>query len=125
MSNAGNIVGNASPGTGSGGSYKKSALGHITINGKTGDDFRISLAEILLKADTMYQGVYVQVLGGEVDFYTTLAPVDIAENPGQDTGGHWVSMQAVTTTAITKITNPTTVLRVKFIANAVVHILGF
>jgi hypothetical protein len=117
-------VGNAS-GLGQG-SYIKSALGHITVNGKIGQEVRIPNTDLFLKAGQMLQGVYVQVTGAtpSVDFQTTLAPIDIAKDSNQDTGGHWATAQTVTTTAITKITNPTTVLRVKFTTAAVVYIVA-
>lgn len=118
------IVGNSRPGIGSGGNYIKLPFVHLTVTGKAGEEVRIPVSDLYPKGNQQFQGIYVQAVGGAVNFQTTLAPAELAMEAAQDASGYWNTAQAITTAATTKINNPTTVLRIIFVAAATVYLMA-
>lgn len=117
------IISNTRPGA-DGVGFVKMPFAHLTITGKAGEEVRVTAADLYPKGSQQFQGIYVQALGGTVNFQTTLAPAQLALDAAQDGSGYWNTAQAIATSVITKITNPTTVLRIHFVAAATVYVIA-
>jgi hypothetical protein len=120
-------IGNTGPGrrslaTGSGATHRRVPFGHITVAGKLGDTARISSDEIFEGVNN--GNIQVQATGGSVAVYCTLADIDLAFNPEQDSGGHWVLDHTAAPGAITELKTFATALRLEFQGNAVIYISG-
>ena len=123
------ILGNSAPGvesvrTGSGALARRAPFGHITVSGKAGDVARISVVDLYPKFDQTFKGISAQALGGSVKIAVTLAPIDLALNPDQDIGGHWVQEITVAPGQIITLEDMSTTLRITFVANAILYLLG-
>lgn len=107
-----------------GGAHHRVPFGHLTVAGKIGETIRIEAASLYTRSGMMFQGVYAQAIGGSVNIQATLAPVNLALDSGQDGGGHWSAAQTLATPAITKVTNPATVLLITFTTAATLYLLA-
>jgi hypothetical protein len=124
------IIGNSGPGinstnSGSGIPPRRCPFAHLTvISDEAGDDIRIPATDLFPKFSQVFQGVFVQAVGGSAEIYTTLIEPGLAMNPQQD-GSHWISAASISDGTITKIDNLTTCLRIVFSAKGtVVYVAG-
>ena len=124
------IIGNGGSGFGSlslGGGVvrRKTPFSHLTVIGQAGDEARIAISDIYPKFDQVFQGITVQVTGASpIQIYTTLAPSEVALNPDQDGDGHWVTDTTATPGAIISLKNMCTAIRLPFVADGIVYIVG-
>lgn len=123
------ILGNAGPGresvrTGSGAVSRRAPFSHITVSGKAGEVARLSVVDLYPKFDQTFKGISVQALGGSVKIAVTLAPIDLAMNPEQDVGGHWVQEITLAPGQIVTLEDMSTTLRITFVADAILYLLG-
>jgi hypothetical protein len=124
------ILGNAGPGfpksirTGSGINSRRAPFGHITISGQAGEVVRISTADLYPKFDQLFQGIIVQAVGGSVKVDTTLAEIDLALSPDQDEAGHWILDTTAVPGKIMPLQNMATVLKITFVSDAILYIMG-
>jgi len=110
--------------SGSGRLRERTPFGLLTISGATGEVVRVSTNDLYQKVDIGPQGIYVQALGGNVQIDATLVSPDLAKNPAQDVGGHWIADTTLTPGTITKLVNAATALRITFTTAATLQILG-
>jgi hypothetical protein len=118
-------VGNNGPMNGTGGVGQRAPFGHITVAGSAGDTARIPASYLYPKTATMFQGIYAQMVGtGPVTIQTSLVSPDVGLDPAHDAAGHWNTAQSLTTSAITKVTNPATCLLITFTGAGVLNLIG-
>jgi len=123
-----NIVGNQSPYvhgklSGSGRQKYRFPTGHLTVTGKMGDVVYIPGTDVLA-LNSYGATIKAQAIGGAVSISATLAPVDLALSPLQDTSGIWVNATAVAALRIVALPSVATAYRISFIAAATVYLVG-
>lgn len=121
------IIGNyASPrrgvSSGSGIGHRKTPFGHITVSGKADDVVRISCAEFCTTYPQLY--ILTQASAGSVKVSKTLADIDLALNPEQDDGDHWIVDHTAAPGVINQIPTLATCLKLEFLADAIIYVSG-
>ena len=109
-------------GTGSGAPHRKLHFGHVTLSGKAGEIKRLSADDIFNTVPDM--GIFTQASVGSVIVSITLADVDLAMSPDQDSGDHWVVDHTAAPGAINQIEMLATALKLEFTSDAIIYISG-
>jgi hypothetical protein len=113
-----------SAGSGSGIPRRRQPFGSITIFGEIGDVIRLPLADLVPNASGLLRGVQAQAITASVVIESTLVTPDIALNPIQDTGGHWVADRTVAAGTIATLQYVPTVMRITFAAKATLYLMA-
>jgi hypothetical protein len=120
-------IGNSATGrystlTGSGTAHRKIPFGHLTISGKSGDIVRVTCTEFCNAYPQLY--ILTQASIGSVKVSRTIADVDLAVSPDQDTGDHWIVDHTAAPGAINQTETLATCLKLEFLADAIIYITG-
>lgn len=118
------FLGDAAPrfgvSSGSGRTSMRTPFGRITVAGKAGEVRYVSSADL---ASVNMQGIQflAQSIGGDVAIALTLAPVDLAFNPGQT--DIWVNSTAVSPGGIVELPFIASAVKITFTEDAVVYLM--
>ena len=94
------------------------------IAGQAGEVIRIPVTDLYPKFDQIFQGISVQAVGNNVQIDTTLAPIDLAMDPAQDSSPIWFADTTAVAGHIETLKNMCTAIRITFAADAIVYVAG-
>jgi hypothetical protein len=95
----------------------------MTVTGKAGEVKVVSVVD-LVTVNNPGLSLYAQSVGGATNISLTLAPVDLAFNPTNNSSTIWVSPTAVPVGPIVTLPSVATALRITFNADATVYLVG-
>lgn len=99
-------------------------FGKLSIQGKAGDIIRIPVGDFLPHSSIQGE-VLVQASIAAVIVSTTLADLDLALNPEQDAGDHWVVDTTAAPGSIIPLKTVATCLKLEFTGDAILYIVGY